>query len=150
MAEATKQEKRAVQIDPGRMQLAEYARQNWVANAPEGATIEDCQQPGFWSLMAAQMKPYDRVEVRADDGTWIAEFLVLGCDRTWARVHPLGNYKLTTVDVSQSESQKYEMRWRGPQHKWSVVRLADQVAVKEGCETKEAAAAWMKEHEKVA
>lgn len=149
MAEANEKPKRSVQIDPGRMRLAEYERQDWVANAPEGSAIEDILQPGFWSLMAAQMKPYDRVEVRADDGTWLAEVLVLGCDRTWAKVHLLSSHQLTTADVSQSQSAKYDVIWKGPQKKWIVLRLADQTIVKEGIPTKDEGFAWMREHEKV-
>jgi len=143
------EKKRSIQIDPGRMRLAEYDRQDWVANAPEGTVIEDITEPSFWSLMAAQMKPYDRVEIRADDGTWLAEVLVLGCDRTWARVHLLNHYKLSTADVSLTQSVRHESFWRGPQHKWCVKRLTDNEIVKSGCATREEASTWLREHEKV-
>lgn len=150
MAEANQavKPKRNVSIDPSRMGLAEYHRSEWVANAPEGVTVEDITEPGFWSLMASQMSPYDRVEVRADDGTWVAECLVTGCDRTWAKVHVLAVHKLSSADVSQTQSAKYLTKYRGPQNKWSVIRQADQVAIKEGCQTQDEAIAWMKEHEK--
>lgn len=142
------EKKRLVTIDPQRMGLAESKRNDWVANAPEGATVEDIQDPGFWSLMASQLSPYDNIEVRSDDGTWVAECLVLGCDRTWAKVFVKNTYKLTTGDVALSQSSKYEVQWKGPQRKWIVLRIADQSILKEGCGTKEEAGAWMREHEK--
>ena len=145
---AEEEKKRSVQITPSRMRLAEYDRQEWVANAPEGTTIEDLKEPGFWSLMASQFKPYDHIEVRAEDGTWVAELLVMGCDRTWARVFVKNTWTLTSADVAMSQAVLHEVFWRGPQHKWSVKRLTDQTCVKDGCATKDEAVQWLKEYEK--
>ena len=51
-----------------------------------GVTLDEIQVPGFWAHMAAYLRPYDHIEARADDGTWVAYLIVTGCDRTWARV----------------------------------------------------------------
>lgn len=143
------EKKRSISVDQQRWGLAEYRRHDWVVNAPEGATVEDIKQPGFWALMAAELSPYDRIEVRADDGTWLAEGVVLGCDRTWAKVHVLNTYKLSTGDVALSQSDQYSVEWKGPHKKWTVIRISDQEAVKDQCGTKEEATLWMREHEKV-
>jgi len=134
---------------PGRMRLAEYDRQDWVANVEDPLTLEDILDPAFWAHMAAQLKPYDHIEARADDGTWVADLVVLGCDRTWAKVALKAKYNLTTKDVSLSQAHKHTVEWKGPQHRFAVVRTSDSVMVKSGFQEKGDAALWVKEHEQV-
>lgn len=142
------EQKRSVTIDPSRMRLAEYDRQDWIANVPEGVTIEDVQKPEFWSHMAQQIKPYDHIEVRAEDETWIAQLLVLRTDRTWAKVHLLKHYELTGAIATANIESKYEVQWKGPQKKWCVIRKSDNAIQKENCEKTEAIA-WMDNHERM-
>ena len=142
--------KQAPMIQSGRMRLAEYDRQDWIANIEYGNTLEQIIEPGYWGLMAQQLKPYDHIEARAEDGSWIAYLIVTGCDRTWARVAVDRVVTLTTADVSQTQAtEKHEIQWKGPQRKYSVIRLADSERIKEGFNTKDEAYAWMREHERV-
>lgn len=143
------EKKRSVQITQNRMRLAEFDRQEWVANAEFGTTVDDIQEPGYWAHMAAQLKPYDHIEVRAEDGTWIAHLVVMGCDRTWAKVVVDRVMTLTTKDVAMSQASKYEIAWKGPQHRHAVIRSADREMVKSGFQTREEAGLWMREYEKV-
>ena len=139
--------KRAVFIDPGRMYLAEYQRQDWVANAPEGVTPEDLKDPAFWSLMAASMKPFDRIDVRADDGSWLAEVLVKQADRTYAVVSVLNVYQLDE-NTPPAPADDFDVLWRGPQNKWCVKRLTDDEIVKAGLSTRAEGNAWLTEYRK--
>lgn len=134
-------------MSPGRMRLAEYDRQEWVCNVEYGTDLEEILDPGYWAHMAAQLKPYDHIEARSEDGTWVADLMVLGCDRTWAKVALKQKYMLTTKDVSLTQAHKHTVEWKGPQHRWGVVRTEDAVMVKSGFQDKTEAAAWMKEHE---
>ena len=136
-------------MSPGRMRLAEYDRQDWVANVEVGVTVEECLEPAYWAHMAAQLKPYDHIEIRADDGTWVADLVVLGADRTWAKVALKEKYNLTTKDVSLTQAHKHTVEWKGPQHRFAVIRTSDSAMVKSGFQGKEDAASWMKEHEQV-
>lgn len=139
-----------ISIMPNRVRLAEYDRQEWVVNAEIGTTIEDIKQPGYWAHIASRLKPYDHIEVRSEDGAWVANFMVLCCDRSWAKVYFLSEHKLTTPDVSLSEAiKKHEAQWRGPQNKWSVIRLTDREVLKTNFNSKEDAQFWIVEHEKV-
>lgn len=142
-------EKRSPIISPDRMRLAEYERQDWVANVEYGITLDDIREPGFWAHMASQMRPYDHVEVRAEDGSWVAYLIVTGCDRTWAKVCVDRVVNLTTKDVSLSQEARHEVVWKGPHHKWAVIRLSDSEMVKNEFADKEAASAWMREHEQI-
>ena len=144
MAEAN----RAPVIPNGRIKLAEYERQDWIANIEYGTTPEDVVRPSYWALVASQMKPYDHIEARAEDGSWIAYLIVTGCDRVWARVAVDRIIKLTTQDVALSQQVSHEVVWKGPQHKFSVIRLSDQERIKDGFQSKDDASTWLKEYER--
>jgi hypothetical protein len=143
------QPKRAPIITQGRMKLAEYERNDWIANVEYGVTTNDIQDPSFWSLMASQLKPYDHIEARAEDGAWIAYLIVTGCDRTWARVAVDRIVQLTTSDVALTQAVvKHEVLWKGPQLKYSVIRLSDSENIKSGFQTRPEANQWQSEHER--
>lgn len=143
--EENEDKKRSVQISPGRMKLSQYERQEWVANAPEGCTVDDIKEQGFWSLMAHLMKPYDRIEVRADDGTWMAELVVVGCGRNWAKVHILNHYKLSSATEEMKGDSEFRVEFKGPQKKWCIIRNSDDEFIREGIASKDEAFSRMKE-----
>ena len=142
--------KRSPVLMPARFGLVEQLRNDWIANAETGTTLEDIVQPEYWAHNSARMRPYDHIEVRAEDGSWMAELLVTGCDRNWARVKLLQEYKLTSADVSLSQAVKHEIQWKGPHLKFAVIRLSDKESVKTGFDDKNSAARWLIEHEKTA
>lgn len=138
---------RAVILNPQRLLLAEFARQDWIVNAEAGTTVSDVLDPQYWAHCSAQMKPYDRCEVRLETGEWMLELIVLQCDRNWAKVHLLEKYDLTAVESLAPAPQKHIVKWRGPQHKHCVVRISDNEVLSTGHETGEAAQAWLKQYE---
>lgn len=134
-----------------RLKSAEYERSVLVATPGAGHTREHMLQPGYWAHVSPKLKPYDKVEVRAEDGTYFAELLVLACDRTWARMYVLNWHDLSTQDVSLTEaveaSSKFEVK-HTPGLRWHVVRKSDrQIMMKDG-QTKDEAATWVKEYVK--
>jgi len=142
-------ERRSPIIHPTRMKLAENERQDWIVNAELSHTVEDLTNPGYWAHMAAQLQPYDHIEVRAEDGSWIANLIVIQVDRSWAKVMMVSKYDLLDTEVLPSSVAKHKVEWKGPQHRFAVIRLADQVVVRNGFQTKDEANGWMREHEKV-
>lgn len=141
-------------VVPGRKKTAESARNFWVVTVEQGTKREDLKRPEFWSLVSADFRPYDRIEVRCDDGTFFAEFVVLSCDRTWARVHELIYCLLGTQDVSLSEAAileargRYKVEWRGPHLKFCVERKdGENIArVQQELPDKVAATVWLENH----
>lgn len=140
--------KHSVILNPSRCNLVEYERQDWVVTAEQGTDLSDLVDPGFWAHVSARMKPYDHIEVRVDDGSWLVQLLVLDCSRNWAKVYVLAEHHLTTTDVSQSQAAKHSVEYKGPHKKHCVIRKSDSECVKEGISTKEEAYRWMAEHEK--
>lgn len=134
-----------------RLKGAEYERIVHVATPGAGHTRADMLRPAYWSHVSPKLKPYDRVEVRAEDGTYFAELLVLACDRTWARMYALSWHELSTADVSLTEavsaSSKFEVK-HTPGLRWHVVRKSDrQVMMRDG-QTRDEAETWVKEYVK--
>jgi hypothetical protein len=147
--EAKPAEKRLVTLEPQRMGLAEHRRQDWAVNAAAGTTIDDVLDPQYWAHMAAQMTPYDRVDVLLETGEWLLELLVLGVGRNWAQVRVLHHHELTKMAETMPAAQKHKVDWKGPQRKYAVIRISDSAIVQDGFGTRGEATAWMDHHEKV-
>lgn len=140
---------RSLILNPERHKLAEQVRNQWVVNAEEGTTIQDVMEPGYWAHVARELKPYDHVEVRLETGEWVAQMLVISQGLNWAKVHMLQHYVLNSSQDVPPASQKHEVKWRGPQHKWCVVRLSDKQVLDTGRDSQAEAAAWMQNYERV-
>lgn len=139
-------DKKSTQLNPSRMKQGEYERTVWVATVEQGVGREDLKDPSFWAHVANKLRPWDKLEVRADDGTFYSEYLILACDRAWAQVHELMYASLTTSDISLTQADTLQLKFRGPHLKWSVIRTADGAVLKEQCQTKDEASAWMDGH----
>lgn len=143
--------KREITLNPQRMQLAEYQRNDWVVTAEQGTVPEDLINPAYFAHMAAQLKPYDHIEVRIDDNSWLAALVVLEVDRNWARVKITSFTSLVEGDDNiERASKAHSVEFKGPHFKWSVIRLSDGDKIKTGCSSRAEANAWLTEFEKVA
>lgn len=140
------EKKRDVRLSPVAATLAEHARNVWVATTERGHFKEDFENPAYWAHIASKLRPWDHIEVRAEDGTFYAEYLVLACDRTWARVRNLSFVSLTDSDVSLSQAEKiigdYEIRFRGKK-RFSVIRRSDNALLQENMHTESDAKKWL-------
>jgi hypothetical protein len=111
-------------INASRFRQADYLRNVWQATAEYGMAPADLLEPATWSNVAADLKPYDRIEVAADDGSWWAEYLVVASDKLWAKVVTLRAVELVAgaaAATAPSELAQYDVILRGVK-KWSVVR----------------------------
>ena len=142
------EKKRSVQVNPNRMKRAETLRTLWCVNAQPGSIREDFLQPEYWSHIAALLEPLHRLEVRADDGTYWAEYLVISCERTWAKVKELRWVDLTEVAEEDLSLTEYKYLFRGPHCKHSVIRIKDKVVMAEKLPTKDDALAWIVNHKR--
>jgi len=134
------------QLDPARMTAGEYARTIWVVTVEQGITIPVMEDPSFWAHVAEKLRPWDRIEVRADDGTFFAEFIVIAAERAHARVHKLLYIPLMLPDGTDEEFDSgYQLKWRGPFHLWSVIRKSDHSVIKDGMQ-KDEAKVWLDEY----
>lgn len=137
-----------IQLNPDRIKLSEYERQDWVANAEIGHTISDVMKPEYFSHKSASFKPLDHIEVRAEDMSWVAYLIIVEVDRNWVRVALDRVVKLQAASALVGvKSANFIVKWMGPQRKHSVLRVADNEIVKEGFATAAQAAAWLQDYE---
>ena len=140
-------ERKVRELDVNRMQECEFKRTVWVVTAHENTEPEDLLNPEYWSHNAERLRPFAKIEARADDGSWYAEYLVLESSRRWARLHLLCKHNLSTPDVSLSQAKfgEYLVEFRGPERQWSVVSKATKEVMREGEQTEAAAYRWLSE-----
>ena len=131
-----------------RMDPSEYKRTLYTVTAYENTEPTDLLNPEYWAHVASDLRAWDKIEARADNGSWYAEFIVLDCSRNWARVHLLTKHDLTTKDVSLSQASRdqYEVMHRGPERKWSVVRKSDRAVLKDELSAEAEAYTWLAQH----
>lgn len=145
----TQEKERRVEVPgPNALQLAEHGRNPWYLKVAKGVQPEDLLEPAFWANHSGKLAPYDKIEVRAEDGTWYQELIVMDSSRAWARVKPLiPAVRFSTSDVSQSETvqTQFEVMHRGPRG-WSVVRTKDREVMHDGEKLRGGAEQWLKDN----
>ena len=154
MAEVSNIKKNTKAVMPERVKIAEAARNRWAVTVEPGTTRDQLKLPEFWSLNARLFIPGDFLEVISDDMAFYAEYKVLSCDRTWAKVHELSWHDLTTPEVSLTEIQsaeqkaKHSVEWRGPHLLFCVERKdGDKVErLKEKCKDRAEATLYLENH----
>lgn len=128
---------------------AEYQRRDTIAKPEAGTTLLEMQDPAYWANVAKTLKPMDRIEVRPADGTWWAELLVRVVEPQSVRVHVLRTvefHKPARADASPDVADGYEVKHRGAQRGWCVIREHDAAVLVEKQASHEAAVAWLTGH----
>ncbi len=141
-------EEKHPQLNPTRFTYAEHDYNKWSVNAEQGTTREDLKSPDYWSHVASKLRAGAEIRVLAEDGSFVAYFLVIAADRTWARVH-----ELSYVDLRKEAAPvnlealvgDYEVKLRGPK-RWSVLRKSDRAVLQEGLYTEGDAHEWLKRY----
>lgn len=112
---------RNIVLGPHRVRQAEYERREWVANVPNETILSDLEREDFWSAHCNKLRGYDRIEVRIEDMSWVAECIVIEADRTWAMVRILTVHELKDTEVTAPEMKAYEVKHKGPEKRWCVI-----------------------------
>lgn len=135
-------------LPPLRFKQAEFERTIYLAIPEAGTAFDDVLKPSYWAHNAAKMKPFDHIEILAEDGSWWAHLLVISTGRVEATVKVL-NHQSFDVDVTgavQEDFPGYEIRFAGPHKKHQVIRLEDSAVLKDEISTKTQARRWLQDH----
>lgn len=130
-----------------RLRLAEFARQVHHVVPEDGTKFEDILREEFWAMVSHKFKPCDLIEVHAEDGSYFAQLYIRAAGRNWAKVALINRVDLEPAGAAIG-STEYEATWKGPHHKFAVVRLSDSQIIKSGFDTREAAGEYIKSHQK--
>lgn len=142
------------QLGPGDLVGFEYISTRWDARIGQGIDPVELENPAFWAHQAMQLKPFDEIRARAEDGSWIGHYIVLDCSRNWAKVKLDRLINLTTADVSATQASKaaldpflaqHKVLWRAAR-KFSVVRISDNSVLQEDIATRGEAQAWLENY----
>lgn len=115
---------------PSRFKQAELVRNVWAIVPPAGTAFEEVLDRKYWSHVSTSLKPSDRVEVLAEDGSYFAELIVRATGPQWADVSVLRKCDLDAVSLADDSAVSVE--WRGPHHRFCVVRTSDKQIIKGG------------------
>lgn len=122
-----------------------YRKVYYQDKAALGTVPDDLLVPGYWANVARDLRPCDEIIVMPEDMAWRAHVFVQAAGRNEAVVRMLSVVMLDEV-AEVAEDAVYEVKWRGPARKFSVVKRADGAVVKEDFPVREQAAKWMQSH----
>lgn len=137
---------------PDRIQIGEAARNVYFVTVEPHTTKEELMDPSFWAHVAPKLTPFSRLEVTTDDVQYFLELLVVNCGTKWAVVKELKYLTLNgDEDFIEFENKmaEYEIKWKGPKLKFSVIRKKDNETMKDSMGSKEEAATFLREYIKV-
>lgn len=142
------EDKAVTQLATKRFQSAEHMRNIWYVTPEHGTPFDAVIDPKYWAHVSARMRPRDRIEVDAEDGTYFAELMVIDAGRLFAKVKVLRKHDFESKESVTDAGPDFEVKYAGPHAKWRVLRKSDRAVLKEGCEDKQAALTWAQEHSK--
>lgn len=148
----TMQEGKVTQLAPNRVMLAEQARNLWHASPESGTPLDALLEAKYWAHYAVShsivIRPGDRIEAYADDGSYFAELIVRDVARGGIRVAELRRKEFDKIESVGEAIDGHLIKWQGSKVKWAVIRAADQKRLSEGHADKQQAYDWLREHHK--
>lgn len=133
-------------MKPIRLPMAQSAHKVFHHAPEEGVGVEALTAPDYWAHVARGMTAGDRIEVLAGDGSYWAMLLVRAAGRNEAHVQVLQHVPLGAQVEAQDAAAPYEVKFRGPARKWSVMRKADKAVIRDEFPLRDAAEQWLKGH----
>lgn len=129
------------------MQLAEFNTVRYRVTPKSGVLPGDLLQPEYWSHVARKLSPLTEIRAICQDGSWMADYIVLNSGMNWAKVMKIGEWQLQDSSPTPTAAG-YETEWAGPVHKHRVVRTVAgrKDILQHGFATDMAASAWLAEH----
>lgn len=135
-----------VAILANRFKPAEHLRTAYHVTPRIGDTPESLLDPKYWVHVSRVLRGGDRIEVLAETREWFAEAIVVDAGVWGAKIaYVVGPVRLTN-DAEVELPDELEIKWAGPAVKFRVIRKVDNLVLKDGCQTKEEAAAWIRNH----
>jgi hypothetical protein len=133
-----------------RLQLAEFARAHFVFTASVGTTVEHLRTPAFWAKVADKFKPFDRLEVRCEDGSYFCEFLIRHASADGVELEPLSGAYLGDVGVVgklEPLAAGLRVSYEGLHKKWTA--WSGTAVLRDGFATEADARLWLTSYDEM-
>lgn len=145
----TKPEKEMTQLTPRRFKQSNSVRNQWHIEPEFGTPVEALLVPGYWAHISSYLRRGDVITALAEDNSYHVELLVLEAGKLFAKVVLKQRVDITAAQMSNAPiPDGYEIKFRGPVKKWSVLR--DKDVLKDELDSRSAAESWLTDHVKVA
>lgn len=141
-------EVKAPALSPNKLRAAEFVRTTLVAEIAPGVSIESVLVPEFWGHCARQLKPYARVECRAQDNKWQADLMVKSVSKTEASMWVLNYVDLEAQGKdgkTEDGAEEYTVSF-APRQRWRVIRKSDGAVIHKDEATEAEAREWLSDH----
>lgn len=144
------------QLSPRRFEMdADYIRTIHSIIPEVDTPISAMLDPSYWAHVAHFLKPWDQIEVHAEDGSYFARLMVKAAGKLYANVELMEEYKLSAVIPGAMETAPtgYHVKYRGTLQKWCILRdviedgkvSAKKDILKEGFAEEAEARRWLSE-----
>lgn len=127
---------------------ADVARNHWAVQAAEGVATTDVASARFFSHLQPKLRPGDRIELTAHDGSWMLDLRVMASEAGAVRTFVMNRYDFGDTVASRATivADGYTIQYGSEQTKWRIIRAEDKAVLKEGFPDQKAAAAWLNGH----
>lgn len=133
-------------LPESRFRQAEAVRNMWSVVPEEGTTLADVLDPVYWSHNARKLRPCDIIEVMPDDGSYYGRLIVRSVGPAGVHVAKLEYVAFDAVEPQASAASLFTVAWKGPHHRWVVMRLADKEIIQANFENQTDAQRWLTEN----
>lgn len=137
------QPKRDVKLRTGSFRPVEVLTSHWDAIMAPEHDYKDCFNPAYWSINALKASRDDIIHVRTEDQRFYAELYVVDANRQGLSVIELAYYDLQKAVPALADDTEYFVKWRGPTHRWCVVRKSDNAVMQTLIASKLEAITWI-------
>ena len=131
---------------PTRLFLSSHASRVYRHTAEHSEKPEDVSNPAYFAHVAKQLSFGDKIEVMAEDGSWYREVVVRATGLNEVITGLLSHVDFSGPAETESPDMPYEIKYRGPHRRYSIIRKSDGEAIRDDLQTKEAAGQWLKNH----
>ena len=125
--------------------LVQFKHSDIAITLPKGFDYELLKSGDTWKHIATRFKQGDIVHVRTEDHAFYAILYVRAADALWVQTEEMF-FKQLGKEETVSSDGGYDVKWGSPKTLFGVYRSSDGERIKDGFQTKEAAADWLTEH----
>lgn len=133
---------------PANLGLVEQLRRDWVVTAEHGTTIEEVMDAQYWSHVAAQMNPFDTIEVHPESGEWLLKLRVINTGRNWAQMFEEHRYDLVKRAEEMPAAIRHKVEYKGTKMRFCIIRIADNEIIQKEFATEAEAMERLVQYEK--
>ena len=147
MAEATEGQAK-LPHRPTRLDLTQSVSRYFTDFPAPGNTLDKIiADPSYWAHVSKDLTVGSEITLFAQDQSYWAKVLVVAVGPVWAKVAtlihvPLGGLQDAPLPLA------FAIEWKGPKHKFAVVRTSDNAILKGEFATKDDATVWLSQHMK--